>query len=147
MRNNKVQVTLSGIILYLMQFPISFSYSHNGLARFPLEPTECTDRTDIPVIKLKSYKTVVPLEDSNNNIIFSQFSMARRLLRKEQRRIKNVTEEPTDLCLGEGGVKDFVLPISNRSAYINEVVIECFDQGIGPVEFEYQGLGVMQDKQ
>lgn len=128
-----------GSILCLVTFGLVNSLS---ASRFPLEPKECTDRTDIPVIKLRSYTTVVPLEDSNNNIIFSQFSMARRLLRKEQRPIKNETEEPMDMCLGEGGVQEYTLPVSNKSAYITQVVIECFDQGIGPVEFEYQGLGV-----
>lgn len=138
------QGTLSGIICYLIALAIGSAYSYSG-ARFPLEPKECTDRSDIPVIKLKSFTTVVPLEDSNNNVIFSQFSMARRLLRKEQRPVQNETVEPMDMCLGEGGVKDWTLPISNRSSYISEVVIECFDQGIGPVEFEYQGIGVSRD--
>ncbi|ODM98184.1 hypothetical protein Ocin01_08510 [Orchesella cincta] len=129
----------SGITPCVLLVVIELANSYEG--RFPLEPKECTDRVDIPVIKLKSYTTVVPLEDSNNNVIFSQFSMARRLLRKERRPVKNETVDPMDVCLGEGGEREWTLPTSNRTSFISEVVIECFDQGIGPVEFEYQGLG------
>jgi hypothetical protein len=111
--------------------------------RFPLEGNKCTSRDDIPVIKVISYTTVVPLEDaSTNHIIYSSFSMARRRLLKEDRPVQNVTEHKADICLGEGGLKEWSVPVSNKSSYITEVVIECFDQGLGPVEFEYNGIGV-----
>lgn len=111
--------------------------------KFPLEGRQCTSRNDIPVIKVTSYTTTVPLEDAaSNHIVYSSFSMARRRLLKEARPVKNVTEEKVEICLGEDGLKEWSVPVSNRSAFITEVVIECFDQGIGPVEFEYNGIGV-----
>lgn len=113
--------------------------------RFPLERTQCTSRNDIPVIKVTSVTTTVPLEDpSSNHVIFSSFSMARRRLLKEVRPVKNVTEEKTEVCLGEGGAREWSVPVSNRSEFITEVIIECYDQGLGPVEFEYNGIGVSE---
>lgn len=137
--------------------------------RFPLEGKQCTSRNDIPVIKVRSeglyqvhhcatssefsnpsylqvtsITTVTPLEDlTSNHVIFSSFSMSRRRLLKEPRPVRNITEEKTEICLGEGGDREWSIPVSNRSSYITEVIIECFDQGLGPVEFEYNGIGVI----
>jgi len=111
--------------------------------RVPLAASECTSRQDIPVIKLKSIKVEVPLQDEKKNIVFSRYNMMSRKLHKESRRVKNVTEEFPDQCLGEGGLQEFLVPVPNRTSFVSEFSIECFDQGLGPVEWEYSGIGVM----
>jgi len=114
--------------------------------RFPLEGKQCQS-TDphVPIIKVTSYTREVPLVFAESNqVIFSSFSMARRRLLKEPKPVKNVTEEKTEICLGEGGSKEWSVPVSDKTAYTTEVVVECFDRGIGPVEFEYNGIGDFQ---
>jgi hypothetical protein len=106
---------------------------------------ECKTGPDVPVIKVTSYTVTVPLEDPvTNHVIFSSFSMARRRLAKESRPVRNETEVKVDICLGEGGLREWSVPVSNRTSFVSEVVIECFDQGLGPVEFEYNGIGNFQ---
>jgi hypothetical protein len=132
------RVLVGGLLILLSCKHISCSPD-----KYPLAGKPCTTREDIPIIKVTSYTTVVPLEDpKTNNMIFSRFSMAKRLLNKESRPVRNVTVETMDLCLGEGGLREWSIPVSSSNSFVSEVVIECFDQGMGPVEFEYNGLGV-----
>jgi len=131
------KILVSGVVLLIVLC------GNGSCEKFPLSGKKCTNREDIPIIKVTSYTTVVPLEDpATNNIIFSRFSMAKRLLNKESRPVRNVSVESVDICLGEGGSPEWSIPKTNGTTYVSEVVIECFDQGMGPVEFEYNGIGV-----